>query len=148
VGRPLSAVRVSALGEQILVKDDDTVWDPNSGQLQIDFDVADVADAVSIETADDAPDIAKVSAEAEGDVTTISERAAPAHRILAVGPSRDRMSADDWFNTALDLESVAADLAVAHFNLSRRFEAEGQRPDALRHLAEYKRLIESGGLGA
>ena len=54
MGRPLSAVRVSALGEQILVKDDDTVWDPNSGQLQIDFDVADVADAVSIETADDA----------------------------------------------------------------------------------------------
>jgi hypothetical protein len=35
-------------------------------------------------------------------------------------------------------------LAVAHFNLSRLFEAEGWRPDALQHLAEYKRLIERG----
>lgn len=203
VGRPLSAVHVSAVGDRILVQDDDAVWEPSSGQLQIDFDVVDVA-----------------------------ETAAPvARRALEARADEDSMSADDWFNTALDLEAVTsdeaiaayqkalaleadhadahlnlgrllhedgrvreaeshyrnatdadpesgrafynlgvalddqglgsgaieayqaalrldADLAVAHFNLSRLFEAEGRRPDALRHLAEYKRLIERGGLGA
>ena len=203
VGRPLSAVHVSALGDRILVQEDDAVWEPNSGQLQIDFDVADIAD-----------------------------QAEPVARRALEAPSRqDSMSADDWFNTALDLEAVTSDeaisayqkalaleadhadahlnlgrllheggrvqeaeshyrsatdadpesgrafynlgvalddqglrsgaieayqaalrldgdLAVAHFNLSRIFEAEGRRPDALRHLAEYKRLIERGGLGA
>ena len=203
VGRPLSAVHVSAVGDQILVQDDDAVWEPSSGQLQLDFDAADVA-----------------------------ETAAPvARRALEARANQDSMRADDWFNTALDLEAVTSDeaiaayqkaleleadhadahlnlgrllhedgrvqeaeshyrsatdadpesgrafynlgvalddqglgsgaieayqaalrldpdLAVAHFNLSRLFEAEGRRPDALRHLAEYKRLIERGGLGA
>ena len=203
VGRPLSAVHVSAVGDRILVQDDDAVWEPSSGQLQIDFDVADVA-----------------------------ETAVPmARRAPEPRASQDSMSADDWFNTALDLEAVTSDeaiaayqkalvleadhadahlnlgrllhedgrvreaeshyrsatdadpesgrafynlgvalddqglgsgaieayevalrldpdLAVAHFNLSRLFEAEGRQPDALRHLAEYKRLIEPGGLGA
>ena len=203
VGRPLSAVHVSAVGDRILVQDDDAVWEPSSGQLQLDFDAADVA-----------------------------ETAAPvARRALEARANQDSMRADDWFNTALDLEAVTSDeaiaayqkaleleadhadahlnlgrllhedgrvqeaeshyrsatdadpesgrafynlgvalddqglgsgaieayqaalrldpdLAVAHFNLSRLFEAEGRRPDALRHLAEYKRLIERGGLGA
>ena len=126
VGRPLSAVHVSAVGDRILVQDDDAVWEPSSGQLQLDFDAADVA-----------------------------ETAAPvARRALEARANQDSMRADDWFNTALDLEAYQAalrldpDLAVAHFNLSRLFEAEGRRPDALRHLAEYKRLIERGGLGA
>ena len=201
--RPLSAVHVSAVGDRILVQDDDAVWEPNSGQLQIDFDAADVAD-----------------------------KAAPvARRALEARANQDSISADDWFNTALDLEAATsdeaiaayqkalaleadhadahlnlgrllhecgrveeaeshyrsathadpksgrafynlgvalddqgrrsgaieayqaalrldADLAVAHFNLSRLFEEEGQQPDALQHLAEYKRLIERGGLGA
>ena len=203
VGRPLSAVHVSAFGDRILVQDDDAVWEPNSGQLRIDFDEADVA-----------------------------EKAAPvARRALEARANRDSMTADDWFNTALDLEAVTsdeaiaayqkaltleadhadahlnlgrllheggqvreaeshyrsatdadpdssrafynlgvalddqelrsgaieayqaalrldADLAVAHFNLSRLCEAEGRLPDALQHLAEYKRLIERESLGA
>ena len=49
------------------------------------------------------------------------------------------------YQAALRLDE---NLAVAHFNLSRLFEAEGRRPDALRHLAEHKRLIERGGLEA
>ena len=203
VGRPLSAMHVSADGDRILVHEDDAVWEPNSGQLQIDLDMADIA-----------------------------QQAEPvARRALEARAGQDSMSADDWFNTAIDLEGVTsaeaisayqkalaleadhadahlnlgrllheggrvreaeshyrsatdadpesgrafynlgvalddqglrsgaieayeaalrldADLAVAHFNLSRLFEAEGRRPDALRHLAEYKRLIERGGLGA
>jgi tetratricopeptide (TPR) repeat protein len=203
VGRPLSAVHVSAVGDQILVQEEDSVWDPNSGQLQIDFDGTNVAKQTE----------------------PVARRALEAHT------NQESMSADDWFNTALDLEAVTSDeaisayhkalaleadhadahlhlgrllheggqvqeaeshyrsatdadpesgrafynlgvalddqglqagaieayqaalrldenLAVAHFNLSRLFEAEGRRPDALRHLAEHKRLIERGGLEA
>ena len=203
VGRPLSAVHVSAVGDQILVQEEDSIWDPNSGQLQIDFDGTNVAKQTE----------------------PVARRALEAHT------NQESMSADDWFNTALDLEAVTSDeaisayhkalaleadhadahlhlgrllheggqvqeaeshyrsatdadpesgrafynlgvaldnqglqagaiaayqaalrldenLAVAHFNLSRLFEAEGRRPDALRHLAEHKRLIERGGLEA
>ena len=203
VGRPLSAVHVSAVGDQILVQEEDSIWDPNSGQLQIDFDG-----------------------------TNVAKQTEPvARRALEDHTNQESMSADDWFNTALDLEAVPSDeaisayhkalaleadhadahlhlgrllheggqvqeaeshyrsatdadpesgrafynlgvaldnqglqagaieayqaalrldenLAVAHFNLSRLFEAEGRRPDALRHLAEHKRLIERGGLEA
>ena len=203
VGRPLSAVRISAVGDRVMVHDDETIWEPDSGQLQIDFAVSDVADA-----------------------TEPVARRAPAQRGDDVG-----MTADDWYDSALDLEAVAsdqaiagyqkaldldpahsdahlnlgrllheagrieeaeahyreaaaadpgsarafynlgvvledralrrgaieaysaavrldADLAVAHFNLSRLFEAEGEKAEALGHLAEYKRLIERGGVGA
>ena len=203
VVRPLSAVHVSAVGDQILVQEEDSVWDPNSGQLQIDFDGTNVAKQTE----------------------PVARRALEAHT------NQESMGADDWFNTALDLEAVTSDeaisayhralaleaddadahlnlgrllheggqvqeaeshyrsatdadpesgrafynlgvalddqglqaggieayqaalrldenLAVAHFNLSRLFEAEGRRPDALRHLAEYKRLIERGRLEA
>jgi tetratricopeptide (TPR) repeat protein len=33
------------------------------------------------------------------------------------------------------------DTASAHFNLSRLYEKRGQSKDALRHLADYKRLV-------
>ncbi len=40
------------------------------------------------------------------------------------------------------------DLAAAHFNLSRLLEAEGRQADALAHLAEYKKLLDRGEIGA
>jgi len=202
VGRPLSAISISAVGDRVLVQDDDAVWEPDSGQLQLDFDVADVVEA-----------------------------AAPvARRAFAERAPEQSMSADEWFDSALDLEAVTPeeavlayeraieldpshsdahlnlgrllheagrvdhaeshyrravdadprsaraiynlgvaledqglpadaieayrsalrlnhDLAAAHFNLSRLFESAGERAEALSHLAEYKRLIERGGVG-
>lgn len=38
IGRPLSAVSVSAAGGRILVQDDHGMWEPGSGQIQIDFE--------------------------------------------------------------------------------------------------------------
>ena len=203
IGRPLSAVHVSTLGDRILVQDADVVWEPDSGQLHIDFEVTDGA-----------------------------ERArSVARRTLRDGAEEGDPSADDWYNTALDLEAVAVDeaaaayrqvielepdhadahlnlgrllheegrvaeaeahyrtaadadphsgralynlgvaledqglrpgaveayaaalsvdeeLAVAHFNLARLCEAGGQKTEALRHLARYKRLVERSGPGA
>lgn len=120
VGRPLSAVHVSALGEQIIVHDDDTVWEPNSGQIQIDFSVAEVA-----------------------------RSAEPvARRALEERAEEPELTADDWYDTALDLESVATDEAVtayrrviaiapahaeAHINLGRLLHEAGDVPDAESH---------------
>ncbi len=42
-GRPLSAVRITAEGDRIVVHDGATAWNPESGQLQLDFHVADLA---------------------------------------------------------------------------------------------------------
>ena len=83
VGRPLSAVHISALGDRILVRDDESIWDPDSGQLQIDFVVADHA-----------------------------ERAEPVASRALDQARGEPMTADDLYNTALDLEAVAADRAV------------------------------------
>lgn len=203
VGRPLSAVHVSAVGDHVLVHDGDAVWDPDSGQLHMEFPVADVARA------------------AEPVV----------RRALEERPAEPGLGADEWYDRALDLEAVAPDqavtayrraldidadhadahlnlgrllheqgqladaeehyraavqadpesgrafynlgvalqdqgldagareayeaalrldpdLAAAHFNLSRLYEAAGHVTEALGHLAEYKRLIERGGVGA
>jgi DNA-binding transcriptional MerR regulator len=45
VGRPLSAVHISAIGDRVLVRDEGAVWEPDSGQLRMDFAVAEVAQA-------------------------------------------------------------------------------------------------------
>ncbi|HSM60406.1 MAG TPA: helix-turn-helix domain-containing protein, partial [Longimicrobiales bacterium] len=39
-GRPLSAVRLEALGRRVLVRDRGTLWEPATGQLQLDLDAA------------------------------------------------------------------------------------------------------------
>lgn len=202
-GRPLSAVTVSAVGDRVLVRDEAAVWEPDSGQLRLDFAVSEVADA--------ALPVARLALEEEG--------------------RDDGMSADDWYDAAVDLEAVSiedavdgyrraleldpdhsdahlnlgrlyheagrveeaeahyrsaattdpesarafynlgvaledqsatagaieayeaalrldADLAVAHFNLSRLLEAEGRKADALAHLAEYKKILDGGRIGA
>jgi tetratricopeptide (TPR) repeat protein len=201
VGRPLTAVHISALGDRILVRDEETTWEPDSGQIQMDFSVAEIA-----------------------------ERAEPIARRSFDRTADPTMSADDWFDTGVDLEAVASDraaeayrralsidathtdalvnlgrllheegdlegaeemyraaataepgaarplynlgvvlgdrgqatdavvayrralqldpgLAAAHYNLSRLLQARGDRPGAIRHLTEYKRLVKLGDVG-
>jgi tetratricopeptide (TPR) repeat protein len=120
VGRPLSAVHISALGDRVLVRDDDAVWEPDSGQLTIDFAVADVAEAAE----------------------------PVARRAMANPADAPDMSADDWYDTGLDLEAVAADSAIAayrealdrepdhadaHVNLGRLLHEKGDLAEAERH---------------
>jgi len=120
VGRPLSAVHISAIGDRVLVRDGDAVWEPDSGQLRIDFAVADVAEA-----------------------------AEPfARRAMADERDADDMTADQWYDAALDLEAVAAESAMAayrealalepghadaHVNLGRLLHEQGELADAERH---------------
>jgi tetratricopeptide (TPR) repeat protein len=120
VGRPLSAVRISAVGDRVLVRDEGAVWEPDSGQLAIDFHVADLA-----------------------------ERAEPVvRRALADDTDARPTSADEWYDEALDLEAVAPKSAVsayrealalepghadAHVNLGRLLHEQGELAEAERH---------------
>lgn len=200
VGRPLSAVHVTAEGDHVVVRDRDTIWDPESEQVVFQFPVAELATKLE--------PIA---------LRAVEERTQP-----------DRMTADDWYNLGFDLEAVTPDQAQeayrnalsrdphhaeallnlgrlvheagdaesaerhyrealaadpgnatasfnigvaledlerplqaikaydqaigadpdhasSHYNLYRLYEASGFPKDALRHLAQYKRLREQGG---
>jgi tetratricopeptide (TPR) repeat protein len=114
IGRPLSAVRISALGDRVFVRDEAQTWEPDSGQLQIDFAVADVA-----------------------------ERAEPvARRALADAVVAPSMTADEWYDTALDLEALALDRAESAYREALTIEPE--HADA--HLNLGRLLHESGRL--
>ena len=105
VGRPLSAVHISALGDRVLVRDADTVWEPDSGQIQLDFAVADLA-----------------------------ERAEPIARraFERSEEEQEEMEADDWYNTGLDLEAVAPDRAKEAYE--RALQVDPEHADALLNL--------------
>jgi tetratricopeptide (TPR) repeat protein len=119
-GRPLSAVRVSALGERVLVRDQDTAWEPETGQVALDFSVAELA--VRVEPF--APDVGRAD-------TDDAE-----------------LSADDWYDVALDLEAVSVEKArgayrraialdpghaEAHLNLGRLLHEVGDLAGAESH---------------
>jgi tetratricopeptide (TPR) repeat protein len=119
-GRPLSAVRVSAIGERVLVRDQDAAWDPETGQVALDFSVAELA--VRVEPF--APDVAQTDADDA------------------------ELSADDWYDVALDLEAVSVEKArtayrraialdpghaEAHLNLGRLLHEVGDLAGAESH---------------
>ncbi len=193
---PLSALQITPDADTVVVKQEGALWDPQSGQIHLDFSTADAAEKVE-----------------------------PITRTGATGPlaSAD-LTADEWYNLALSLEPVATDratdayrralgldpghirahlnlgrllhergeikeaeahyrqalaaepasptaafnlgvaledlervreaiaayeralrfdpeMASAHYNLSRLYEAKGRSKEALRHLADYKRLV-------
>ena len=74
-GRSLTAIRIAADGDRVVVRDGAAVWNPESGQSLFDFAVADLAEQT-------APFVARAVEEAE-------------HR---------SMSAEDWYELACELE--------------------------------------------
>lgn len=100
-GRPLSAVRVTAEGADVVVRDGDSRWEPSSGQILLDFDVAALA-------RDAAPFARRVAEEAVADEA--------------------RMSAEDWFVLGSDLEPVDAGRARDAYR--RALELQPAHPDA------------------
>lgn len=87
-GRPLTAVRIMADGENVFVDDGRTTWDPDSGQVQFDFAVSDLAERVR----------------------PLDRRAAKAIR------NRDReLDADDWYELGCALEISSPGQAMEAF---------------------------------
>ena len=124
VGRPLSAVTISALGDRVLVKDEDAMWEPDTGQIQMTFDTPPIV------------------AEA------VPERSEPEPSVGSGAGVAASATADDFYDTALDLEvddaagaikayldalAVDPDHSDAHLNLGRLLHEEGRVEDAERH---------------
>ena len=118
--RPLSAMRIYADGNTVMVRDEDALWDVETGQGQFAFDVEHLA----------------------GDVRNLAKRN------LAIARESDELDSDDWYNLGLDLEEVAPDKAPeayvrsinlnpdnadAHVNLGRLYQVRGDLKHAKRH---------------
>jgi DNA-binding transcriptional MerR regulator len=128
-GRSLSEIRITPDGHGVLVHDDGNAWNPESGQLQIDFA---------------GPDLAS--------------RAAPVAYSLPsrVRRSEDPQGAWEWFDRAVDLEAVdpanayrayeraliqQPNLVEAHVNLGRLLQLAGRTKEAIDH---YRRALDVG----
>ncbi|MDX1387769.1 MAG: tetratricopeptide repeat protein [Acidobacteriota bacterium] len=120
-GRPLTAVQIAAQGDHIVVRDGRTLWNPDSGQVEFDFEVSELAEKVA----------------------PLARRAAEEAR-----EAEEEVDADDWFDLGCDLEAGAPDQArdsyrrcleldpdhiEAHLNLGRLLHEAGQLAAALAH---------------
>lgn len=84
-GQPLSAVQIEAHGERVVVRHGEALWNPESGQSEFNFDVAELADRV-------APHARRAVAEARS--------------------SEQEMTGEEWFELGFDLEAAAPDQAI------------------------------------
>lgn len=100
-GRPLSAVRITAEGDRVLVRDGSTSWNPESGQISMDFAVAELASRAA----------------------PLARQAARAARAAA-----EPLDADEWYDLGFDLEAV--DVAEARDAYRRALELDPHHADA------------------
>ena len=120
-GRSLAELHIAAEGDRIIVSDGETTWSPESGQMQLDFAVAELATRAA----------------------PMARRAAKAARKV-----EDELSAGDWYELGLELEvatpaeardayrralELDAHHADAHVNLGRLLHEQGLVEEAERH---------------
>jgi tetratricopeptide (TPR) repeat protein len=127
-GRSLSGMRISSEGDRIVVSDGGAAWNPESGQLLLDFHVAELA-----------------------------EQAAPVARRLARRARRSEapLTAAQWYALGLDLEAAAPDDACdaysralalaprdgsARVNLGRLLQEAGRPEEAV---AQYRAALQA-----
>src|SRR2546423_4618296 len=120
-GRALSEVRITAEGHRVVARDDAIAWNPESGQLVLDFDVA-----------------------------TLAQRAAPLARRQAAAARRvqEDLDTEQWFDLGLELEVSAPEdardayrraleldphHAEARVNLGRLLVESGRAEEAETH---------------
>ncbi len=130
-GRDLTALRITASGEDVIVQDGRTAWEPDSGQMLLSFEVAEIA----------------------AEVAPLVQRAAE----VALADQR-RLEANDWYELGCDLEVSAPasgpsardayrraleldpDHVEAHVNLGRILHADGSLQAAAAHYRAAVRL--------
>jgi tetratricopeptide (TPR) repeat protein len=103
-GRSLATVRIAAEGGSVVVHEGGDTWQPESGQLVLDFEVAPLAAAA-------APLTRQAMAELRG---------------------RDDLEADDWYEAGYELE--ATDAAAAREAYERALALDPDHADALVNL--------------
>jgi len=115
-GRSLAELRITAEGERIVVRDGETAWNPDSGQVVIDFQVRDLATRAA----------------------PIARRTARAAQAAAAD-----YDADGWYELGLELEAVAPQEARDAYR--RALELDPHHADAhvnLGRLLQEEDLIE------
>ena len=126
-GRSLSGLRIASEGDRIVVHDGGSTWNAESGQLLLDFSVAELA-----------------------------ERAAPTARRLARRARRsdEPLTGEQWYALGLDLEAAAPDdardaygraaaldprHASARVNLGRLLQEAGRLEEAI---VQYREALD------
>lgn len=120
-GRSLAELRITAEGERIVVRDGETAWNPDSGQVVIDFQVRDLATRAAPIARRTAR--AAQAAEADYDADAWYELGL---ELEAVAPQEAR----DAYRRALELDPHHAD---AHVNLGRLLQEEDLTEEAETH---------------
>lgn len=120
-GRSLAELRIVADGDRIVVSDGYAAWNPESGQLSIDFAVRDLA----TRAAPIARRTAAAARRAEGDFDAAGWYELGLE-LEAVAPTEAR----DAYRRALELDAHHAD---AHVNLGRLLQEQGLVEEAERH---------------
>ncbi len=116
--RPLTGVRISAQGHHVVVRDGRDVWNPESGQAVLDFELSELAREAStlpLRTPETKPD------EPEGE--DWYERGC----VLEEVSPEEAMAA---YRQALETDPGLAD---AHVNLGRLLHERGEAEEAARH---------------
>lgn len=120
-GRPLTAVRISADGARVVVRDGGSLWQPDSGQALFDFAVSELEAKV-------APFVRRFAEEARAD--------------------DGELTADEWYELACDVEIGAPDEAERAYR--RAIELDPSHTDAMvnlgRLLQERGNLAEAAQL--
>jgi tetratricopeptide (TPR) repeat protein len=131
--RPLTGVRISAQGHHVIVRDGGELWNPESGQALLDFEVSELArEAASL---------------------TRRERAGATPRAAPVlAPN----GAEEWYEQGVDLEEdeperaiqayrqalqLDPDLPDAHLNLGRLLHESGRPADIAAAETHYRRAL-------
>ena len=129
-GKELTALRIFADGNTVVVREDDALWDAETGQGRFTF---------TTPRAGRAAEVRKLARRAEADDPDAAAS----------------FDSDDWYNLGLDLEEAAParapaayrraisldpDNADAHVNLGRLFQVRGDLKRAKRH---YQRALSA-----
>ncbi|HEY5610043.1 MAG TPA: tetratricopeptide repeat protein, partial [Thermoanaerobaculia bacterium] len=120
-GRPLTAVRIAAQGDRVVVQDGGTVWNPESGQVLFDFAVSELATKV-------APHAERVAEQARRE-----EHQLEAEDWYELGCEMEITSpreARDAYRRAVELDPHHSD---AHVNLGRLLHEAGEVEAAAAH---------------
>jgi len=125
--KSLAALRIFTDGDKVVVREDDQVWDVETGQGHLDFSVRDLANNV----------------------------ARLANKNLTFAQEADELNSDEWYNIGLDLEEVDPEKAPdaylralklnpksadAHVNLGRLLQLQGDLKRAKQH---YESALEA-----
>jgi tetratricopeptide (TPR) repeat protein len=120
-GRALSELRITAEGDEVVVRDGGVAWEPDSGQVVLDFTTAQLAQRA-------APTVRRQAALARRADTALDAEGWFAMGLeLEVGSPGE---ARDAYRRALELDPGHAD---AHVNLGRLLQEAGRARDAEGH---------------